>query len=149
VTFAGRLGGAMSRLLRTRGGQAPGCELASGAPVHASRDHQMSRHAEFSKRGSRTGETLRMRIYSLHEDQIELIQTALAVAREASGTDYDSVALTNICMEFLATNGFSSIQRRLAHCNCCTCLRLHRCAESSQLVPIGANGTDGTSPHGD
>ncbi|TDJ28376.1 MAG: hypothetical protein E2O55_05130 [Gammaproteobacteria bacterium] len=62
----------------------------------------MAKHAEFSTRGSKTGQTQRMRIYSLHEDQIQLITTALEKAREESDTEYDSVALTNICMSYLA-----------------------------------------------
>ncbi len=62
----------------------------------------MAKHAEFSTRGSKKGQTQRMRIYSLHEDQIQLITTALEKAREESETEYDSVALTNICMSYLA-----------------------------------------------
>ena len=62
----------------------------------------MSKLAEFSTRGSKTGQTQRMRIYSLHEDQIGLIQVALDKARRESGTEYDSVALTNICMAYLS-----------------------------------------------
>ena len=61
----------------------------------------MGKLAEFSTRGSKTGQTQRMRIYSLHEDQIELITTALEKAREESETEYDSVALTNICLSYL------------------------------------------------
>lgn len=62
----------------------------------------MAKQAEFSTRGSKTGQTQRMRIYSLHEDQIELITLAFEKAREESETEYDSVALTNICMAYLS-----------------------------------------------
>ncbi len=62
----------------------------------------MGKLAEFSTRGSKTGQTQRMRIYSLHEDQIELITLAFEKAREELETEYDSVALTNICMAYLS-----------------------------------------------
>ncbi len=65
----------------------------------------MAKQAEFSTRGSKTGQTQRMRIYSLHEDQIELITAALEIARIESDTEYDSVALTNICMAYLSGGG--------------------------------------------
>jgi len=62
----------------------------------------MSKLAEFSTRGSKTGQTQRMRIYSLHDDQIGLIQFALDKARRESGTEYDSVALAFVCMAYLS-----------------------------------------------
>jgi hypothetical protein len=62
----------------------------------------MAKTAEFSNRGSKTGRTRRMRVYSLHDDQIDVIKTALEKAREESETPYDSVALTNICMHYLS-----------------------------------------------
>ncbi len=65
----------------------------------------MTKLAEFSTRGSKTGQTQRMRIYSLHDDQIELITAALEIARIQSDTEYDSVALTNICMAYLSGGG--------------------------------------------
>ena len=45
----------------------------------------------------------RFRFYPVYPDQAETILQALAVAREASGTKFDSVALENICMHFLST----------------------------------------------
>lgn len=63
----------------------------------------MSKRAEFSTRGSRTGNTRRMRIYSLHDDQVEIIQAALDHARRESNTEFDSVALTNICLHYLSS----------------------------------------------
>lgn len=65
----------------------------------------MSKQAEFSKRGSKTGNTRRMRVYSLHEEQVEIIQAALELARHESNTAYDSVALERICMHYLAYGG--------------------------------------------
>ncbi len=62
----------------------------------------MSKQAEFSTRGSKTGQTQRMRVYSLHDDQIEVIKAAFKIARIKSETEFDSVALTNICLHFLA-----------------------------------------------
>ena len=62
----------------------------------------MAKQAEFSTRGSKTGKTQRMRLYSLHDDQVELIKAAFEKAREESKTQYDSVALTNICMHYLS-----------------------------------------------
>ena len=61
----------------------------------------MAKLAEFSTRGSKTGQTQRMRVYSLHDDQIEVITAALKIARIKSETEFDSVALTNICLHFL------------------------------------------------
>ena len=63
----------------------------------------MGKRAEFSKRGSKNGNTYRMRIYSLHDDQVELIKLAFQKAREEAQTEYDSVALSCICMDFIAT----------------------------------------------
>ena len=63
----------------------------------------MSKQAEFSGSGSKTGKTKRMRIYSLHDDQIEVIRAALEIARKQSGTDYDGVALTDICVGYLTS----------------------------------------------
>ena len=44
----------------------------------------------------------RIRFYHVHEDQLETIQLALETARSEGGSDFDSVALDNICMAFLA-----------------------------------------------
>lgn len=71
--------------------------------VLAGEDQAMGKRAEFSGRGSRSGTTQRIRVYALHEDQVELIKAALEMAREESGTEYDSVALTNICLAYLAS----------------------------------------------
>jgi hypothetical protein len=65
----------------------------------------MGKRAEFSSRGSKMGTTQRMRVYSLHADQVEIIKDALEKAREESVTEYDSVALTNICMAYLSLPG--------------------------------------------
>jgi hypothetical protein len=40
----------------------------------------MSKRAEFSDRGSRSGKTQRMRVYSLHPEHVEAISAALEVA---------------------------------------------------------------------
>lgn len=40
----------------------------------------------------------------IHEDQLELIKLALESARADTGTEYDAVALTNICMHYLAVS---------------------------------------------
>jgi hypothetical protein len=45
----------------------------------------------------------RLRIYHLHEDQIETILKAIEQARKEGQTDFDSVALDGICMSYLAT----------------------------------------------
>jgi fatty acid-binding protein DegV len=68
-----------------------------------SKERTMAKQADFSTRGSKTGKTRRMRVYSLHDDQVEIIKDALEKARQESETQYDSVALTNICMHYLAT----------------------------------------------
>ena len=65
----------------------------------------MGKQAEFGTRGSKSGKTQRMRVYSLHEDQIEVIKAALEIARGQSETEYDSVALTNICVAYLSGGG--------------------------------------------
>ena len=73
----------------------------------------MGKLAEFSTRGSKTGQTQRMRIYSLHEDQIGLIQCALKKARRESETEYDSVALTNICLAYISWGASPEVLDRL------------------------------------
>ena len=45
----------------------------------------------------------RLVITHVHEDQLELIKLALESARAESNTQYDAVALTNICVHYLAT----------------------------------------------
>ena len=62
----------------------------------------MGKRAEFSSRGSKTEKTQRMRVYSLHDEQVELIKQALERARKESHTEYDSVALSNVCMAYLS-----------------------------------------------
>lgn len=47
--------------------------------------------------------TSRLRFTSLHPDQLEIIVPALEKAREESGTEFYSVALTNICQHYLST----------------------------------------------
>ena len=46
----------------------------------------------------------RLRFNCVHEDQLELILLALEKARDESDTQYDAVALTNICVEYLVTS---------------------------------------------
>ena len=48
-------------------------------------------------------QTYRMRFTPIFEDQLELIQFALSIARREAETEYDSVALDAICQHFLAT----------------------------------------------
>jgi len=48
-------------------------------------------------------ETSRLRFTSVHDDQLEVILTALNKARAEAGTDYDVVALNCICMQYLAS----------------------------------------------
>lgn len=45
----------------------------------------------------------RLGLSYVHEDQLELITLALELARTETGTEYDAVALTNICMHYLST----------------------------------------------
>ena len=45
----------------------------------------------------------RFRFQRVYPDQAETILQALAVAREASNTEFDAVALDAICQHFLAT----------------------------------------------
>jgi hypothetical protein len=45
--------------------------------------------------------------FKLHEDQRETVVTALSVARDAAETEYDSVALEYICLDYL-NNGQSA-----------------------------------------
>lgn len=47
--------------------------------------------------------TYRLRLGSLHEDQVETILLALKKSRSEAGTDYDAVALELICLSYLAT----------------------------------------------
>lgn len=45
----------------------------------------------------------RLRFYGVAEDQLENILYGLEVARQASGTEFDSVALDGIITHFLTT----------------------------------------------
>lgn len=49
----------------------------------------------------------RLRLNSLHDDQLELILPALAHARAEAETEYDAVALTCICMSYLSSMSLS------------------------------------------
>jgi hypothetical protein len=51
---------------------------------------------------SRGNGRYRLRFNYIHEDQLELVLSALENARTESETEYDSVALTNICVHYLA-----------------------------------------------
>jgi hypothetical protein len=46
--------------------------------------------------------SFRIRIYHLHEDQLETIQLALEKARLEGGSDFDSVALERICLGYIS-----------------------------------------------
>jgi len=50
----------------------------------------------------RTGK-YRLRFYAVAPDQLEIIKLALKLAREECNTNFDSVALDAICLEFIAT----------------------------------------------
>ena len=63
------------------------------------RDKQGRARVDVRKNGK-----YRLRINCVHEDQLELILMALEKARKGSNTQYDAVALTNICVEFLVTS---------------------------------------------
>lgn len=47
----------------------------------------------------------RIRFYDVHEDQRELIMDALKKARDEAETEHDTVALTGICLHYLANSG--------------------------------------------
>lgn len=47
--------------------------------------------------------TSRLRFTGLHEDQVGIILLALERARGEAGTQFDSVALTSICQNYLST----------------------------------------------
>ena len=51
---------------------------------------------------ARTTGRFRLKIPCVHEDQLELIMMALERARMESETQYDAVALTKICVHYLA-----------------------------------------------
>ena len=50
-------------------------------------------------------DTYRYRFQPIHPDQATTINAALAIAREEGGTEFDSVALYYICMDFLSGFG--------------------------------------------
>lgn len=54
------------------------------------------------RRTERTGKS-RLRFYGVADDQLEIIRTALSLARSEFGTEFDSVALDAICVSYLAT----------------------------------------------
>lgn len=47
-------------------------------------------------------QTYRLRFTGAHQDQVETMQQALALARAIAGTTYDTVALEHICLDFIA-----------------------------------------------
>jgi len=56
-------------------------------------------------RFNRTRRTYRLRLPSVHPDQLETILDALAKARREGNTNYDAVALEGICMSYLGGHG--------------------------------------------
>ena len=46
--------------------------------------------------------TSRLRFYPAHADQLDVILTALEKARADSETEFDMVALTNICLHYIS-----------------------------------------------
>ena len=48
--------------------------------------------------------TSRLRFYPAHKDQLDVVLAALKKARATSDTEYDMVALTYICLQYLSCN---------------------------------------------
>ena len=59
-------------------------------------------HGRVDTRTMRRTGLKRLRFYDVHQDQREVIVAALEKARIEGETDHDTVALTNICLAFLA-----------------------------------------------
>ena len=59
-------------------------------------------HGKVDTRTMRRTGLKRLRFYDLHEDQREVIQAALDHARTEAETEHDTVALTAICVHYLA-----------------------------------------------
>ena len=53
-------------------------------------------------------DSYRYRFQPIYRDQADTINLALALAREEGETEYDSVALEYICMNYLAIYSFGS-----------------------------------------
>jgi hypothetical protein len=61
------------------------------------------------RRSRRTG-NWRARFYEVHEDERELILDALKKARGEAGTNYDTHALSMICLSYLADSPYKLAQ---------------------------------------
>lgn len=59
-------------------------------------------HGKVDTRVMRKTGLKRLRFYDVHEDQREVIEAALAKSRAIGESRHDTVALTNICLHFLA-----------------------------------------------
>lgn len=62
-------------------------------------------HGKVDTRAMRKTGLKRIRFYDVHEDQRELIMDALKKARGEAETEHDTVALTGICLHYLANSG--------------------------------------------
>lgn len=58
----------------------------------------------------RTGK-VRLRFYGVAPDQLDSIVEALNMARQDLSTDYDTVALEQICLYFLATHSKETLKK--------------------------------------
>ena len=48
--------------------------------------------------------TSRLRFSPAHDDQLDIVLAALNKARAVSGSEYDMVALTGICLQYINCN---------------------------------------------
>ena len=55
------------------------------------------------KVGEKVKSAVKTKIFKLHKDQQETVEEAIEVAKEACGTEFDSVALEYICLDFLGS----------------------------------------------
>ena len=69
------------------------------------RGNEVMAHGKVDTRVIRKSRLKRLRFYDVHEDQRELILDALKKARNEAETEHDTVALTGICLHYLANSG--------------------------------------------
>lgn len=53
--------------------------------------------------GEKVKSAIKTKIFKLHKDQQEVVEEAIEAAKEACGSEYDSVALEYICLDFLGS----------------------------------------------
>ena len=69
--------------------------------------------ASTGKANATTSTATHLKSYKLHDDQDSTVDAAIKKAKQASGTQDDSVALENICLDYLGGHTFAHRTRAI------------------------------------